>query len=62
MGSLDAYIHYENLILLKKQLADPRTTDKQRQILQKLLTEEEAKSCRAMMVGPQPKKARHDQF
>ena len=62
MGSLDAYIHYENLILLKKQLADPRTTDMQRQMLLKLLTEEEAEKLLREDVEPQSKKARHDQF
>ena len=41
--SLDAFVHYENLILFKKQLADPRVDDAQRQQLLRLLAEEEAK-------------------
>jgi hypothetical protein len=43
MGSLEAFIHYENLILFKRQLADPRTSDQQRQMLLRLLEEEEAR-------------------
>lgn len=42
MGSLEAFVHYENLILFKKQLADPRTSDEQRQLLLRLLAKEEA--------------------
>lgn len=44
MGSLEAFIHYENLILFKKQLADPRLSEAQRQQLLRLLAEEEAKA------------------
>lgn len=43
MGSLEAFIHYENLILFKKQLAAPQTSDEQRQLLLRLLAEEEAR-------------------
>jgi hypothetical protein len=43
MGSLEAFVHHENLILFKRQLADPRTPDGQRQMLLRLLAEEEAK-------------------
>ena len=43
MGSLEAFIHHENLILFKKQLADPRISDAQRQQLLRLLMKEEAK-------------------
>ncbi|WP_441237605.1 hypothetical protein [Bradyrhizobium sp. 930_D9_N1_4] len=43
MGPLEAFIHYENLILFKKQLAAPETSDERRQLLLRLLAEEEAK-------------------
>jgi len=43
MGSLDAFIHHENLMLFKKQLADPRLADGLRQQFVRLLEEEEAK-------------------
>jgi hypothetical protein len=43
MRSLHAFIHYENLILFKKQLADPRIDDIRRQQLLKLLAEEQAR-------------------
>jgi hypothetical protein len=43
MGSLEAFIHRENLLLFKKQLADPRLADAQRRLLLRLLTEEEAR-------------------
>jgi hypothetical protein len=43
MGSLEAFIHYENLILFKKQLAAPQTSDEQKQLLLRLLAEEEAR-------------------
>ena len=43
MRSLDAFVHYENLILFKKQLAYPRIDDTQRQQLLRLIAEEEAK-------------------
>ena len=44
MRSLDAFIHHENLILFKKQLADPRIDDTRRQQLLRLLAQEDAKS------------------
>jgi hypothetical protein len=43
MGSLETFIHYENLILFKKQLADPRTSAEQRKLLLRLSANEEAK-------------------
>ncbi len=43
MGSLEAFIHYENLALFRKQLAAPQLSDERRQMLLKLLAEEEAK-------------------
>jgi hypothetical protein len=42
MRSLDAFIHYENMILFKKQLADPRINDTRRRQLLRLLAEEQA--------------------
>ena len=47
MGPLDAFIHSENLILFRKHLADPRTSAEQRQLLLRLLAEEEAKGFAA---------------
>jgi hypothetical protein len=43
MASLEAFVHYENLILFKKQLADPRVSDEQRKLLLRLLANEQAK-------------------
>jgi hypothetical protein len=43
MESLEAFIHYQNLILFKRHLADPRMSDARRQMLLRLLAEEEAK-------------------
>ncbi len=40
---MDKYIHRENLVLFKKRLAEART-DAEREVLLKLLTNEEAKS------------------
>ena len=37
MTSLDMFVHQENLALFKKQLADPETTDAERELLLKLL-------------------------
>jgi hypothetical protein len=38
--SLDMFVHQENLALFKKRLADPETTDAERELLLKLLAEE----------------------
>jgi len=35
--------HRENVALLKKRLADPNTTEAEREVILKLLAEEEAK-------------------
>ena len=43
MESMEAYIHYENLIIFKRRLADPNLTDDQRRMLTRLLTLEQAK-------------------
>jgi hypothetical protein len=43
MRSLDAFIHYENMILFKKQLADPSIDDTRRRQLLRLLAEEQAR-------------------
>ncbi len=40
---MERFIHRENLALFKKKLADPKTTDAEREVIQKLLAEEEAK-------------------
>ena len=37
MGSMEEFIHYSNLITVKRQLADPNITDEQRQMLARLL-------------------------
>ena len=43
MGSMEEFIHYENLIIAKGQLADPSITDEQRQMFTRLLTLEQAR-------------------
>jgi hypothetical protein len=43
MGSMEAYIHRENLIILKRRLADPNITDERRQMLTRLLALEQAR-------------------
>ena len=58
MISLEAFIHYENLILFKKQLAAPQISDERRHMLLRLLAEEEAKdrldrTCRSARCLPQ---------
>jgi hypothetical protein len=42
MGSLEEFVHYANLIFVKRQLADPSITDEQRQALASLVTREQA--------------------
>ncbi len=42
MGSLERFIHSQNLILFRKQLDDPRLPDEQRRLLLRLLEAEEA--------------------
>jgi hypothetical protein len=41
--STEYFIHYANLILFRRQLADPSITDEKRRILSELLAVEEAK-------------------
>ena len=43
MGSMEEFIHYANLIIAKRQLADPSITDEQRQMLARLLALEQTK-------------------
>jgi hypothetical protein len=40
---MEAYIHHQNLIILKRRLADPNITDERRQMLTRLLAFEQAK-------------------
>jgi hypothetical protein len=46
MTSLDMFVHQENLALFKKRLADPETTEAEREQLLELLAEEETKDVR----------------
>jgi len=43
MGSMEEFVHYANLIFVKRQLADPSITDEQRRMLARLVALEEAK-------------------
>jgi len=43
MESMEAFIHYERLIIFKRRLADPSITDEQRQMLTRLLALEQAR-------------------
>ena len=43
MGSMEEFIHYENLIIFKRRLADPNITDEQRQMITRLLALEQAR-------------------
>jgi hypothetical protein len=43
MGSMEAYIHREYLIILKRRLADPNITDERLQMLTRLLALEQAR-------------------
>ena len=43
MGSIEEYIHYANLTLFMRQLADPSITDEKRRMLTRLLAQEEGK-------------------
>ena len=40
---MEEFIHYEKLIIFKRQLADPSVTDERRRMLARLLALEEAK-------------------
>jgi hypothetical protein len=43
MQSLEAFIHDENLSLFRRLLADPNVGQSQREIIERLLAEEQAK-------------------
>ena len=43
MGSMEEFVHYANLIFVKRQLSDPSITDEQRRMLAELVALEEAK-------------------
>ena len=43
MGSMEAYIHRENLIILKRRLGDPNLSDERRKMLARLLSSEQAR-------------------
>jgi len=43
MERYERYIHLENLALFRKRLADSMTTEAEREVLLKLLAEEEAR-------------------
>ncbi len=43
MGSMEEFVHYANLIFVKRQLADPSITDEHRRILARLVALEQAK-------------------
>jgi len=48
---MDRYIHLENLALFRRRLADTKTTAAEREIILKLLADEEAREP-----SPTPKK------
>ena len=43
MGSMEAFIRRENLIIFKKYLADPEITSERRQMILRLLAREKGK-------------------
>ena len=47
------YIHYENLIIFKRRLADPNITDKQRRMLTGLLARAQARDVREEQDEPE---------
>ena len=47
MTSMEAFIHYENLIILKRRLADPSISDEQRQMLTRLVALEQTRDVHA---------------
>ena len=61
MMTLDAFIRQENILLYKKLLADPKISDGQRDVIGKLLAEEEAKLVNAFSLQEQadPARRRH---
>lgn len=44
---MEWFIHTENLALFKKKLADPQTPEAEREVLRKLLADEQAKEIPA---------------
>jgi hypothetical protein len=40
---MEWFIHTENLALFKRKLADPQTSEAEREVLRKLLADEEAR-------------------
>ena len=52
MGSMEEFVHYANLIFVKRQLADPSITDEQRRTLAKLVALEQAKRFDEKEDGP----------
>jgi hypothetical protein len=56
MLTLDVFIRQENILLYKKLLADPKTSDGQRDVIGKLLAEEEAKLLNSFSPQGQSKK------
>jgi hypothetical protein len=52
MGSMEAFIHYENLIIFKRWLADPNITDERRQRLTRFLALEQARDIHEKEGGP----------
>jgi hypothetical protein len=51
MGSMEEFIHYSNLITVKRRLADPSITEEHRRMLARLLALEEAKRFHEMDDG-----------
>jgi hypothetical protein len=47
------YIHYENLIIFKRRLADPNITDEQRRMLTELLARAQARDVRREQDEPE---------
>ena len=56
MMTLDAYVRQENISLYKKLLADRNISDGQREVIGKLLAEEEAKLLNSFSPQEQSKK------
>jgi hypothetical protein len=53
MTSMDEFIHYENLIIFKRRLADPNITDKQRRMITGLLARAQAQDVHEKEVDPE---------
>jgi hypothetical protein len=58
MQSLEAFIHDENLSLFRRLLADPNVAQSQREIIKRLLAEEQAKGIPAAPDGNDQKMIR----